>query len=218
MSRQAELKENVLASKLEGIVVWILANRSIVLTVMGVAAAAVLVGSVFVIRRNDLHDANVARIAQAQSLLSAGDSAGAAKILDEARTSGTRGPIAVQADYFRGVAALNAKQFDDAIRFFNEAVLKATGSPLKPLALTDLAFAYEQKHEYDAAARTYGEFMAEFNDHFLAPRNQLALGRTLTEAGKPDEARKALSQLVDLYPSTEWAENARALMDKNKSR
>jgi TolA-binding protein len=46
----------------------------------------------------------------------------------------------------------------------------------------------------------------------------LGLGRSLAAAGKIDEAKKALGQLIDLYPTSHWAENARSIMDKFKTR
>ena len=40
--------------------------------------------------------------------------------------------------------------------------------------------------------------------------------RTLYAAGKKDDAIKALGQLIDLYPASVWAQNARQIMDRNK--
>ncbi len=84
--------------------------------------------------------------------------------------------------------------------------------------MNNLAFAFEQQKKYDQAAAVFGRFMVEHGDHFLAPRVQLSLGKNLALSGKTEEAKKALQQLIDLYPTSPWAENARSFLDKNKTR
>jgi TolA-binding protein len=86
------------------------------------------------------------------------------------------------------------------------------------LALSNLGFAYEQKKEYKNAAETLQKYMDAYADHFLAPRVQLAIGRNWALSGDTDAAKKTLSQLIDLYPTSEWAQNARLIMDKFISR
>jgi TolA-binding protein len=80
-----------------------------------------------------------------------------------------------------------------------------------------LGFAYEQKGDYAGAAQTYRQFMTDHAEHFLAPRIQLALGRSLAMSNQPQAAQEALGHLIDLYPTSPWAENARQIMDKLKT-
>jgi TolA-binding protein len=218
MSHRADLKENILASRLERLLQWILANRSFVLTLLGVSLAAILMASVFMLRSRDAKDVNLTRLGLAQSLISQQQFDGAAKTLEELRAQNPDGRTLLYVLYYQGVAEMGRGKFDKAAEYFTEAVNRSGRSPLRPLSLANLAQAQEQQKNYDAAADTYRKFLADYSNHFMAPRIQLGLGRSLLIGGKKDEAQKAFEQLVDLYPTSVWAENARQLMDKNRSR
>jgi TolA-binding protein len=218
MSRKAELSENILASKLESALTWIIERRVQVLTSFGVAIAAVLIGSVFALRRHDAREQARTRVAYSQALLSQARFAEAASALDDVRKNPVDADTARLAAYLRGVAALGMSKPDDAVTYLNEAVALSNGHPLQPLALADLGAAYEQKKDFDSAARTYQTFLTDHADHFMSARVMLSLGRVQYLTGKPDDAKKTLDRLVDLHPTSEWAENARRLIDKNKIR
>lgn len=218
MSKKSELRENVLASQLEGFLRWLIERRVQVLTSLGVAFAAVLIGSVFALRQRDAREQARTRLAYSQALISQARFAEAAPVLDEVRSGPADADTARLAAYLRGVVAFGQSKADDAIKFFDEAIARSRNHPLKPLALADLGVAYEQKKDFEAAARAYTSFVTDHANHFMAPRMMLAQGRSLFLAGKPDEARTALDRLVDLYPTSEWAENARRLIDTNKKR
>lgn len=218
MSTKAELKENVLANHVETVLRWVLMNRGPVLTGIGVLIAAILLGSVFMIRRRENRDVQSTQIAMAESFLGQRQFDRAAQVLQDIRTKATDPSIIVRTAYFQGVTALEQKNYEQAAGFFREAADRAQGTPMKPLALANLGFALEEKKDFDAAVMTYGQFMSEFGDHFLAPRVQLAIGRSFLLSGKEEEGKKALNQLIDLYPTSPWAQNARSIMDKNKSR
>ncbi len=218
MSRNADLKENILASQLERFLVWGIERKVQVLTSVGVAVAAVLIGSVFALRQSQTHEQSRTQIAYSQALLSQGKYAEAAKALDQARKLPMDQDTARLSSYLRGVAAFGLGNADEAIPLFNETLSRSTGHPIRPLALSDLGAAYEQKKDFNAAVRTYTTFMTDYPDSFLAPRIMLALGRTQFLFGNQEDGKKTLDRLLDLYPTSEWAENARRLIDKNKIR
>ena len=218
MSTRSELKENMLAAKLEVLVAWVMANRGPVITGAGVAIAVVLIGSVFVLRNREKRDSDLTRLMLGKELVSQRAYDRAAASLADLRPSLTNHNLIAQSAYFQGLAALGQKNFAEAQAFFQEAVDHSAGSPLKPLALSNKGFAEEEKKDFEAAAQTCRQFMAEFDTHFLAARVQLSLGRTLAAAGKIEEAKAALVHLIDLYPTSQWAENARSIMDKLKIR
>ena len=217
MSRQAELRENVLAAKLEGLIVWIIAHRIPVLIAVGAAVAAVLIGSVFMIRHREAVETATTRLAQAQALLGARQYEQSEKVLSALRNEAPAS-LSARILYYQGVAAIGQKNFEKAEQALSEAAAAARDAALLPLVLSNLGFAQEELGKPQEAARTYRRFMDRYADHFLAPRIQLALGRALLAAGQSEEARKELSNLIDLYPTSEWAEKARALMDKETVR
>ena len=218
MSSRSELKENVLASKMEVGLKWVLENRQQVLTVSGIVGGVILIASVFYLRKQEMRAMNFTRIAEAQSFLNQKQYAQSKQILSEIATSSSDNQILMQALYYLGMNALGENNFDDAIKYFSDVVSRAGNSPMQPLALANLAFSYSEKKDFANAAQTYQTFLEKYPDHFMAARIQLELGRILMNAGKIDEAKKALTQLIDLYPTSAWAEKARGLMDKNKTR
>lgn len=218
MSTRSDLKENILASKLEGLVHWVVANRGPVITGGGVVVVALLMGSVFFLRNRGHQDTAQTRFALAQSLVGQRNFDQSAAALQDLKPTVTDKKLGAQISYFQGLSALGLLKYDEAAKFFRESIDLSAGSPLKPLALSNLGFALSEKKDYESAAQTYNQFMTEYGEHFLAPRVQLSLGRVLASAGKIDEAKAALTHLIDLYPTSTWAENARSIMDKLKTR
>lgn len=218
MSVRSELKENVLASKLEGVVAWILANRVAVLTGVGVVVVALLVGSVSIIRRKETIETEWTRVAQAQSLLAQRQFATADALLSEIATANPDLEPGLYARFHLGESKIQQGKPDEAIQAFSEVVSRSNGKDVRPIALSNLGFAFEQKGDYAKAAETYQQFMDTYAEHFLAARVQLQLGKALLRGGDNEGGRKALGQLIDLYPASPWAENARRFMDFSKTR
>jgi TolA-binding protein len=218
MSQRSELKENILAGKMEVALKWALENRQQVLTALGIGVGVILIASVYFLRKQEQRASNFTRLAQAEFLLNQKKYPESKQILNEIRASTNDNQILIHTLYYLGQNALAERNADEAIQVFSDVIRRASNSPIKPLALVNLAYAYELKKDYASAAQTYQQFADNYPDHFLAARTQLQLGRVLALAGKSDESRKALTQLIDLYPTSAWAENARAIMDKNKTR
>lgn len=218
MSRKAELSENILAARMESALIWMYERRIQMLISLGVLVAALLIGSVFVLRRNQQNEDAQTKIAYAQAMITQQQYAQADKVLSEVRSSNADLSSRRLAVYFSGISALSQGKLDDAVKDLQEAVDKSANHPLRPLARAALGTALEEKKDYTGAIADYAAFMSENPDNFLSPRMQLALGRANLLAGNNDEARKALGHLIDQFPTSEWAENARRLMDKNKSR
>jgi tetratricopeptide (TPR) repeat protein len=215
MSR-GELKENLLAARVEKFLRWAIARRGPILISVVLVIAAVLIGSVVVLRRQQARETVETQMAIAQSMIMQQHPDQAVEMLQAARSKATDSFLASRLLYIEGTAYLATKNFDGAVTVFREALELSSGSPLQPLVLANLGFAQEEKKDYDGAAATYTKFMTDYGNHFLAPRIQLSLGRTLFAAGKSDDARKALGQLIDLYPTSVWAQNARDIMGRHK--
>lgn len=214
MSVKSELKQNVLSSKLESVTPWLVAHRNQLLTAIGIVVGVSLIASVFIIRRNEARDISWTRMAQAQILLAQNRADAAIPLLGEIKNSNPGSIESFYASYYSGLAQLEQKNYDAAIQEFSSIVAQANGQPIRPLALCNLAFAQEQKADWPAAVQTYQQFMAQYAEHFMAARVQLLLGKAQIQAGDKEGARKSLGQLVDLYPTSPWAQNARRIMDK----
>lgn len=217
MSVKAELKENLLATQLEGVVRWVVENRPKVLAGAGVLLAALLISSVFILQRADQTKVDWTRLSQAQAFLNAKKYAEAAQILTNVRDTTPDIDAKLYASFYLGQAALAENKVDEAIAQFSSTAQAAFKHPIRPLALSNLGFAQEEKMDFAAAAQTYRQFLSDYPEHFLAARTQLALGRSLAAANDVAGAKEALGRLVDLYPTSPWAENARQIMDKLKT-
>ena len=113
---------------------------------------------------------------------------------------------------------ISKKNYDEAISQLTIVANASKQTPLTPLALSNLAFAYEENGDPLQAALTYQRFMDSYSEHFLAPHVQLSLGRAYADAGETVQAQASLEQLIDLYPTSPWSENARRILDKLESR
>ncbi|MCB4755435.1 MAG: tetratricopeptide repeat protein [Elusimicrobia bacterium] len=218
MSVKAELKENILATKVEGVVKWGIDHRPLVLMAAVALLASVLISSVFILRAKERRDLNWTRLAQAQSYLAQKQFATAQSILEEIQKTAPNTTEALHAAYTLGLVSLETKNDAAAINAFSTVANLPGNHPLRPLALSNLGYAYEQKKDHRLAAQTLQRFIDQYADHFLAARTQLSVGRNWALAGDKEAATKALTQLIDLYPTSEWAKNARVIMDKIKTR
>lgn len=218
MSTRSELKENILASKMEGSVTWIAANRVPLLMALGIIVAASLIGSVFIIRKGERAEIEWTRLAQAQALLSEKRFDASDSLLTDIANSNVGSNVGLYAKYYLGQSELEQKKYDQAVQSFGDVVSQSGGKPIRPLALSNLGFAQEQKGDFTAAVQTYHQFLDQYGESFLAARIQLRAGIAMIRSGDVEGGKKALGQLIDLYPTSPWAQNARSFMDKSKTR
>ncbi len=218
MSTRSELKENMLASKMEGSLGWFNAHRVPVFASLGIGVAVMLIASVFIIRKRERTEIEWTRLAQAQGLLGEKRFEVADGMLNDIANTNAGTLTAAYAHYHLAESQLEQKKFNDAIKSLGDVVAQTTDKPLRPIALSNLGFAQEQKGDFTGAAQTYRQFLEQYGDHFLAARTQLRLGLSLIRGGDIDGGKKALGQLIDLYPTSPWSENARRFMDKSKTR
>jgi len=218
MSTKAELKENLLASRLEGAIKWIVDHRPAVLTAFGIIVVTALFASVFILQRSNQTKTDWTRLSQAQALMDM-------KRLDQSRgifqsvyDTSPDLDAKLYAGFYLGQLDLQEKKYDEAITRFSAVVSNATDHPLRPLALSNLGFAYEEKGDFVNAVQTYRQFMTDHAEHFMAARVQLSLGRALAASNDIPSAKEELSRLIDLYPTSPWAERARQIIDKLKTR
>jgi tetratricopeptide (TPR) repeat protein len=111
----------------------------------------------------------------------------------------------------RAQAALARRAFSDAQRDA-ETVLRAPVSrEMRASALLVAADAAYAAHAYPAAARHYGQFVAEQKNAPDAARATLALGWARLRSGDPDGARAAWSAFTDARPADSRAPTVLAL-------
>jgi TolA-binding protein len=173
MSTKSELKENILATKLESLIKWGMEYRSAVMTVLGIIIIGALIGSVFVLRQKEQNEKTVTRLAQAQAFVGQRRFLEAESILSELHATRPPAPTADLVSYYLGLSLLEQKKYEESKKYFQEIIDRSGTSALKPLAISSLAFSFEELKDYSSAVVLYQKFMSEFSDHFMAPRIQL---------------------------------------------
>jgi tetratricopeptide (TPR) repeat protein len=91
--------------------------------------------------------------------------------------------------------ALAAKNYDEAIRLFNEA---AKSDPTQHVIYANLADAYSQSKKYDDAVTAYNKAIELKPDESAYYNN---LGIALANAGKIDDATQKLQKAAELNPA-----------------
>ena len=76
-----------------------------------------------------------------------------------------------------------------------------------------IAASLEQEGQYEEAAAERRSFAERHRDSLFAPRALFEAARCSELAGRPDQARKTLQQLLDAYPESQLARKARARME-----
>src|SRR4051812_2237432 len=114
MSRQAELKENVLAAKLEILVRWAVEHSQVVLGSLAVVIIAVLAASVVIIKKQEARKSAATKMSLAIEALQRQNIPQAEKLLKEGTAENAGGDVDDQLVFFQGVVALEQKKFDDA--------------------------------------------------------------------------------------------------------
>ncbi len=135
----------------------------------------------------------------------------AERLARAARSNGTTGNVA---EYLRGAALLEAGEPAQAVDALEKAVERLKNDlTLAGPAKAVLAQAYDRAGSLDKAAQTWRELAGQQSGY---PRDvALAeLGRTLERAGKRDEAKTVLKELLDLYPNSPMAADARASLNQ----
>jgi len=100
-----------------------------------------------------------------------------------------------KAAFANGLAALQAKQYDEASRLLKEASEK---DPTQHVIFANLADAYSQAKKYDDSAAAYKKAIELKPDEAAYYNN---LGIALGNGGKIDEATQALQKAAELNPA-----------------
>ncbi len=184
-----------------------------------------------VLSQSPLHElADDALLALAESHRAMGDFASAEAEYDRLATDYPRSTLVPEASYRLGLAyydqslpaALDQTTTERAIAQLERFTAEYPDSPSVAAATEKIAElrsrlaekTYESARLYvalknDASARVYFEAVArDYPDTPWAPRALLALARSASTDGLPDEARGAYGRLIELYPESEEARAA----------
>jgi len=93
------------------------------------------------------------------------------------------------------------KNYDDAIKIYNQALEALGKTEFKTLILSGLAYSYEGKEDYEQAAK-YFEMITSDDAAVMKDQALFNLGLLYDKLGKPEQEKEAFSKLVSDFPES----------------
>ncbi|MBC2717861.1 MAG: tetratricopeptide repeat protein [Desulfobacteraceae bacterium] len=93
------------------------------------------------------------------------------------------------------------KNYDEAIKIYNQALDVLGKTEFKTMLLSGLAYSYEGKMEYELAAK-YFEMIASDDAAVMKDQALFNLARMYGKLGKPELEKEAFGRLVSEYPDS----------------
>jgi hypothetical protein len=116
------------------------------------------------------------------------------------------------AQYHVGVTLLALGRTAEADRAFQAAIDRAGDSIYGPMAKLGRAEVLIQSGKYDDAIKLLGELAADRDGPLPVDGVLMALARAYVKAGKPQDARATFKRVVDEFPESPYAGDARQQM------
>jgi TolA-binding protein len=115
----------------------------------------------------------------------------------------------IAARYYAASALASLGRFAEAEQRYQEVVDKAGSRIYGRTARLGLADAQAAQKKFDSAITIYRELTTDPNSQIPVDGVLMALGRTYLQAGRADEAARAFSRIVDEFPQSVYAADAR---------
>lgn len=98
----------------------------------------------------------------------------------------------------------NLKNYDEAIRAYNDFLNKCSGHLLVPVVKQSLGYAYEEKGLFPEAIRQFEEASSESAGLFAAQKGWDA-GRCYEKLGQTNDAIRSYTRAIEFSPNSNWA-------------
>jgi len=139
------------------------------------------------------------------------------KFLDAADKHGST-EAGVAARYHAAGILAGLGRYADAEKAYQTVVDKAGSSIYARTARLGLADAQVAQGKYDSAISVYRELTTDANSQLPVDGVLMQLGRACVKAGKKDDAQRAFNRIVDEFPTSSYAADAkRELEDAKKA-
>jgi TolA-binding protein len=120
----------------------------------------------------------------------------------------------VAARYYAASALASLGRFGEAEQRYREVVDQAGNSIYGRTGRLGLADSQAAQGKYDEAITIYRELSTDASSQIPVDGVLMALGRTYAKAGRADEAARAFSRIVDEFPQSVYAADARRERDQ----
>ena len=161
-------------------------------------------------RQNDFYVDLDNRLRKLETQAAAGEAKAAAAAPDAAPAD----PAAEMRDYETALTLFKSAKYKDALAAFLGFIKTYGSSSLLANAHYWAASAQFQLHEYAKAAELFAKIPAVWPADARAPDALLGQANSQQEAGDAKGAKKTLAQLVEKYPASSAAQNAKQRLKK----
>jgi TolA-binding protein len=178
------------------------ATRNRTLLIVVVVGIIVVAGGLFAWRQAREADKGDVAIVLNRALqqYDAGDYTAAKPYLDKAVTEFSGTDAAAEAAYLLGTIALRDGNFAEAETRFNETLHAGLENGfMMAAAHAGLGQCLEQKQDFEGAAKEYSTAGLSFPDNFNAATHLLMAALCYERAGKPDEAKPLLENIIEKH-------------------
>lgn len=118
------------------------------------------------------------------------------------------GIVGARANMLCGDLTFQQKKYSESADYWKNAAAKAEKTYIAPIAYYNLAVCYEESGNADDAAANY-KLAADNVDFLLRTHAMFSYARVLDTQSKYEEAGAAYKEIIDNFPSTEWANLAK---------
>jgi TolA-binding protein len=182
---------------------------------MAVGAAVVIGGLFFLFTWLEARDEQNAaeKFALARAEYNQQNYAGAIPVLEKLISEHGGTKSAGLAMIYLANAYLQTKDYANAEKYYQRYLDDGDNDPILTVsAASGAAATYEERNEYEKAAKLYEDAANEHNDSYRAPELLISAARCYKQAGQAEGARRALQKLIDKYPQSNLVEDAKLLM------
>lgn len=120
----------------------------------------------------------------------------------------------IAARYYAASALASLGRYQEAEQRFQEVTEKAGSKIYGRTARLGQADAQVAQGKYDSAITIYKELATSAKDQIPADGVLMALGRASVRAGKKDEATRAFQRIIDEFPNSVYAADARRELEE----
>jgi len=110
-------------------------------------------------------------------------------------------------------AYMQTKDYVSAEKYYKKYLDDGEDDPiLKISAAAGVAATLEERGEFAKAAKLYEDAANDYDESYRAPQLLLLAARSYKQANQAEAARRVLQKLIDKYPKSNLAEDAKMLM------
>ena len=209
----ASQKVSMLGRFADFLVKQIRENRTRFFTILGFTAGFIILGGFILVRLQTLNESASDRLAAAyMSLMHNNNRQEAVSHLNYAIVYSGNTPAAYQARLLKADLLMDEKNYDGALTLLRETEQKGKPELIRPLAMSRIIYAYDQKKDYQNAVLASNEFITKYQDNFLIRNVYLNLAGYYSLMNSHEDEKRVYNEILAKFPATKEADRAEKVL------